>query len=155
MQTVIGVTLSKPHLASQTVNFSCIYIQIYIYTPLHELACNIATYCTSGCGIFMSRRQVKMQPKSAITTIHMLTSVIKYLLFITTTGSCLFHTVYRITRSSNAPVLIKTHCSCQLGYRIAQVCAITPGAIIPMKYRVILHGMGVGNTCTVVERSTG
>ena len=32
------------------------------YTLLHELACNIVSYCTSGRGIFMSRRRVKMQP---------------------------------------------------------------------------------------------
>ena len=60
------------------------------YTLLHELACNIASYCTSGRGIFTSRRRVKMQPTSAITAICTLTSVIKYLLSITTTASCLF-----------------------------------------------------------------
>ena len=32
------------------------------YTLLHELACNIVSYCTSGRGIFTSRRRVKMQP---------------------------------------------------------------------------------------------
>ena len=62
---------------------------ICIYTLLHELACNIASYCTSGRGIFTSLRRVKMQPTSAITAICTLTSVIKYLLSITTTASCL------------------------------------------------------------------
>ena len=47
------------------------------YTLLHELACNIANYCTSGRGIFTSRRRVKMQPTSEIIAICMLTSVIK------------------------------------------------------------------------------
>ena len=37
-------------------------LNIYIYTLLYELASNIASYCTSGRGIFTSRRQVKMQP---------------------------------------------------------------------------------------------
>ena len=41
------------------------YHKLY-YTLLHELACNIASYCTSGCGIFTSRRRVKMQPTSVI-----------------------------------------------------------------------------------------
>ena len=60
-----------------------------IYTLLHELACNIASYCTSGHGIFTSRRRVKMQSTSAITAICTLTSVIKCLLSITSTVSCL------------------------------------------------------------------
>ena len=34
------------------------------YTLLHKLACNIASYCTNGRGIFTSRRRVKMQPTS-------------------------------------------------------------------------------------------
>ena len=33
------------------------------YTLLHELACNIVSYCTSGCGIFTSRRRVKCSPR--------------------------------------------------------------------------------------------
>jgi len=53
-----------------------------IYTLLHELACNITSYCTSGRGIFTSRRRVKMQPTSAIIAMCMLTSVIKCLLSI-------------------------------------------------------------------------
>jgi len=57
--------------------------EIFPYTLLHELACNIASYCTSGRGIFTSRRRVKMQPTSAILAICMLTSVIKCLLSIT------------------------------------------------------------------------
>ena len=52
------------------------------YTLLHKLACNIASYCTSGRGIFTSRRRVKMQPTSEIIAICMLTSVIKCLLSI-------------------------------------------------------------------------
>ena len=32
------------------------------FTLLHKLACNIASYCKSGRGIFTSRRRVKMQP---------------------------------------------------------------------------------------------
>ena len=67
-----------PQLVSRTVDFS----YIYIYTLLHELACNIASYCTSGRGIFTSRRRVKMQPTSEIIAICMLTSVIKCLLSI-------------------------------------------------------------------------
>ena len=48
---------------------------------LRELACNIANYCTSGRGIFTSRRRVKMQPTvSEIIAICMLASVIKCLL---------------------------------------------------------------------------
>ena len=57
-------------------------IPINKYTLLHELACNIASYCTSGRGIFTSRRRVKMQPTSEIIAICMLTSVIKCLLSI-------------------------------------------------------------------------
>ena len=56
--------------------FNVFYLLIYIYTLLHELACNIASYCMSGCGIFTSRRRVKMQPTSAIIAMCMLTSVI-------------------------------------------------------------------------------
>ena len=52
------------------------------YTLLHELACNIASYCMSGSSIFTSRRRVKMQPTSAIIAICMLTSVIKCLVSI-------------------------------------------------------------------------
>ena len=80
VKKILGASLSK--LSSG--------FYIHIYTLLHELACNIASYCTSGRGIFTSRRRVKMQPTSAITAICTLTSVIKYLLSITTTASCLF-----------------------------------------------------------------
>ena len=45
----------------------------YIYTLLHELVCNITSYCKSGRGIFMSRRRVKMQPMSTMVAICMLT----------------------------------------------------------------------------------
>ena len=79
------------------------------YTLLHELACNIASYCTSGCGIFTSRRRVKMQPTSAIIAICMLTSVIKCLLSIPEQRLVSSHTV---TRRSNVLILIKAHRSC-------------------------------------------
>ena len=65
-----------------------------IYTLLHELACNIASYCTSGRGIFMSHRRVKMQPTTAIIAICMLMSVIKCLLSIAEQRLVSSHTKY-------------------------------------------------------------
>ena len=70
------------------------------YTLLHELACNIASYCTSGRGIFTSRRRVKMQPMSEIIAICMLTSVIKCLLSIPEYRLVSSHAKYRVTHRS-------------------------------------------------------
>ena len=83
-----------------------------IYTLLHELACNIVSYCTSGRGIFTSRRRVKMQSTSAIIAICMLTSVIKCLLSIPEQRLVSSHTKYQVTCCSNASILIKAHCGC-------------------------------------------
>ena len=82
------------------------------YTLLHELACNIVSYCTSGRGIFTSRRRVKMQPTSEIIAICMLTSVIKCLLSIPEQRLVSSHTKYQVTRRSNALILIKAHRGC-------------------------------------------
>ena len=86
--------------------------EVDIYTSLHELACNIASYCTSGRGIFTSRRRVKMQPTSAIIAICMLTRVIKCLLSIPEQRLVSSHTKYQVTRRSNASILIKVHRGC-------------------------------------------
>ena len=83
-----------------------------IYTLLHELACNIVSYCTSGHGIFTSRRRVKMQSTSEIIAICMLTSVIKCLLSIPEQRLVSSHTKYQVTCCSNASILIKAHCGC-------------------------------------------
>ena len=83
-----------------------------IYTLLHELACNIASYCTSGRGIFTSCRWVKMQPMSEIIVICMLTSVIKCLLSIPAQRLVSSNMKYRVTRRSNVSILIKAHCGC-------------------------------------------
>jgi len=85
------------------------------YTLLHELACNIVSYCTSGRGKFSRAafsRLVKMQPTSAIIAIYMLTSVIKCLLSIPEQRLVSSHTKYQVTRRSNALILIKAHRGC-------------------------------------------
>ena len=84
----------------------------YMYTLLQELACNIVSYCTSGCGIFTSRRWVKMQPTSEIIAICMLTSVIKCLLSIPEQCLVSSNTKYQVTRRSNVSILIKAHRGC-------------------------------------------
>ena len=61
-----------PPLAQARPMMLCIYTSKY--TLLHELACNIASYCTSGRGIFTCHRRVKMQPTSEIIAICMLAS---------------------------------------------------------------------------------
>ena len=102
------------------------------YTLLHELACNIATYCMSGRGIFTSRRRVKIQPTSEIITICMLTRVIECLLSIPEQRLVSSHTKYWVTRRSNASILPRSP---------------RARAITPVQYRVILHGTGIGKYC--------
>ena len=116
---------------------------IGIYTLLHELACNIASYCTSGHGIFMSRRRVKMQPTSEIIAICMLTSVIKCLLSIPQQRLVSSHTNYRVTHRSNVSILIKAHRGCQDTTQPQGPCNNTR----TVQYRVILHGMGIRKYC--------
>ena len=103
-------TVSAPNLAWEQADNIYIAITFFIipiytcnkYTLLYELACNIVSYCTSGRGIFTSRRRVKMQPTSAIIAIGMLTSVIKCLLSIPEQRLVSSHTKYQVTRRSNA-----------------------------------------------------
>ena len=64
-----------------------------------ELACNITSYCTSGCDIFTSHRRVKMQP----------TSVIKCSLSIPEQHLVSSH---RVTHRSNVSIPIKAHRGC-------------------------------------------
>ena len=73
------------------------------YTLLHELACNIVSYYTSGHGIFTSRRRVKMQPTSAIIVICMLTSVIKCLLSVSEQRLVSSHTKYQVSLVPRPP----------------------------------------------------
>ena len=75
------------------------------YTLLQELACNITSYCTSGCGIFTRLWLMKIQPIPAICT---LLSIIKFLLSITTTVLYLF--LHKVP--SRSPVLIKAYRGC-------------------------------------------
>ena len=114
-----------------------------IYTLLHELACNIASYCTSGRGIFTSHRRVTMQPMSVIITTCMLTSVIKCLLSIPEQRLVSSHTKYQVTRRSNASILIEAHCGCQDTAQPRGPCNNTRA----VQYRVILHGTGIGKYC--------
>ena len=72
-----GTRLGCQQTESTWVEASNLPAKYSRYILLHRLACNIASYCTSGYGIFTSHRRVKMQPTSAIIAICMLTSVIK------------------------------------------------------------------------------
>ena len=73
MQTMLPTKVTKG-LRWLLKCYPCILRQLlYKHTLLHELACNIASYCMSGCGIFTSRRRVKMQPTSEIIAMCMLT----------------------------------------------------------------------------------
>ena len=84
-----------------------------VYTLLHELACNITSYCTSGRGrYFHEPWQMKMQPTSEIIAICMLTSVIKCLLSIPEQHLVSSHAKYQVTHCSNVLILIKAHCGC-------------------------------------------
>ena len=95
------------------VHVSYFYMYLMnIYTLLHELACNIVSYCTSGRGIFTSRRRVKMQPMSEIIAIGMLMSVIKCLSSIPEQRLVSSYTKYQVTRRLSASILIKAHCGC-------------------------------------------
>ena len=82
-----------------------------------------------------------MQPMSAIVTICMLTSLIKCLLSIPEQRLVSSHTKYRVTRRSNASILIK-HIVVARIPRSPRAHAITP-----VQYRVILHGTGIGKYC--------
>ena len=44
MLNTIGVSFSEPHTSELNSEF-CIYMCMYICTLLHELVCNIASYC--------------------------------------------------------------------------------------------------------------
>jgi len=60
----IGDMLAQLSLHSCFVDIIINVILLIHYTLLHKLACNIASYCSSGHGIFTSRRRVKMQSMS-------------------------------------------------------------------------------------------
>ena len=88
-------THTHTHTHTHTVHGNFSEHEMHIYTLLHELACNIESYCTSGRGIFTSRRRVKMQSMVAIIAICMLISVIKCLLSIPEQRLISSHVKYR------------------------------------------------------------
>ena len=86
------------------VSIDIFLVMIIIATLLHEWSCNI-----SQVGSSISRAECK--PMSAITMKCSLTSIIKYLLFITTM-SCLFWHKVPVTCRLNASILNKAHHGC-------------------------------------------
>ena len=127
------------------------------YTLLHELVCNITSYCTSGHGILMSCRRVKMQPTSEIIAICMLTSVIKCLLSIPEQRLVSSHVKYRVTHRSNVLILIKAHCGCQDTAQpqglCSNTCAISHDIARHGNRKILLQKYQLDNKCDAFKQN--